>query len=132
MKRHDRERRSRTPKVEGLESRNLLSAGFAPHGVAEIHGIKFTIPPIKIPPISGTIHGTVTNIAQTSTTTEVVNIMLGRFLSVPLAEKSRLALVDFLNNELGTSDVQQATTYMEDPLRLLVHLIMSTPEYQLA
>ena len=70
--------------------------------------------------------------AQPKTTTEVVNIMLGRFLSVPLAEKSRLALVDFLNNELGTSDVQQATTYMEDPLRLLVHLIMSTPEYQLA
>jgi len=70
--------------------------------------------------------------AQPKTTTEVVNIMLGRFLSVPLAEKSRLALVDFLNNELGTSDVQQAMTYMEDPLRLLVHLIMSTPEYQLA
>jgi hypothetical protein len=70
--------------------------------------------------------------AQPKTTTEVVNIMLGRFLSVPLAEKSRLALVDFLNSELGTSDVQQATTYMEDPLRLLVHLIMSTPEYQLA
>ena len=51
---------------------------------------------------------------------------------MPLAEKSRLALVAFLNNELGTSDVEQATTYMEDPLRLLVHLIMSTPEYQLA
>jgi hypothetical protein len=73
MMRHDRQRRSRTPKVEGLESRNLLSAGFTSHGVAEIHGIKFTIPPIKIPPISGTIHGTVTNIAQTSSTTEVVN-----------------------------------------------------------
>ena len=58
--------------------------------------------------------------------------MLGRFLSVPLAEKSRLALIDFLDNELGTSDIERAETYMEDPLRLLVHLIMSTPEYQLA
>ena len=70
--------------------------------------------------------------AQPKTTTEVVDIMLGRFLSVPLAEKSRLALIDFLDNELGTADVQRATTYMEDPLRLLAHLIMSTPEYQLA
>jgi hypothetical protein len=70
--------------------------------------------------------------AQPKTTTEVVDIMLGRFLSVPLAEKSRLALIDFLDNELGTADVERATTYMEDPLRLLAHLIMSTPEYQLA
>jgi hypothetical protein len=70
--------------------------------------------------------------AQPKTTTDVVDVMLGRFLSVPLAEKSRLALIDFLNNELGTSDIEPAKTYMEEPLRLLVHLIMSTPEYQLA
>jgi hypothetical protein len=70
--------------------------------------------------------------AQSSTTTEVVDVMLGRFLSMPLAEKSRLALIGFLDSELGTSDIGRAETYMEEPLRLLVHLIMSTPEYQLA
>jgi hypothetical protein len=70
--------------------------------------------------------------AQPRTTTEVVDLMLGRFLSMPLAEKSRLALIGFLDNELGTSDIGRAETYMEEPLRLLVHLIMSTPEYQLA
>ena len=70
--------------------------------------------------------------AQPRTTTEVVDVMLGRFLSMPLAEKSRLALIGFLDNELGTSDIGRAETYMEEPLRLLVHLIMSTPEYQLA
>jgi len=70
--------------------------------------------------------------AQPKTTTEVVDLMLSRFLSVPLADKSRLALIDFLDNELGTADLQQASTYMEEPLRLLTHLIMSTPEYQLA
>jgi hypothetical protein len=73
MTSQDRQRRSRTPKVEGLESRNLLSAGIASHGGAEIHELKFTIPPIKIPPINGTIHGTVTSIAPISATTEVVN-----------------------------------------------------------
>jgi hypothetical protein len=41
-------------------------------------------------------------------------------------------LIGFLDNELGTSDIGRAGTYMEEPLRLLVHLIMSTPEYQLA
>jgi hypothetical protein len=70
--------------------------------------------------------------AQPRTTTEVVDLMLARFLSIPLAEKSRLALIGFLDNELGTSDIGRAETYMEEPLRLLVHLIMSTPEYQLA
>ena len=70
--------------------------------------------------------------AQPRTTTEVVDVMLGRFLSMPLAEKSRLALIGFLDSELGTSDIGRAETYMEEPLRLLVHLIMSTPEYQLA
>jgi uncharacterized protein (DUF1800 family) len=70
--------------------------------------------------------------AQPRTTTEVVDVMLGRFLSMPLTEKSRLALIGFLDNELGTSDIGRAGTYMEEPLRLLVHLIMSTPEYQLA
>jgi len=70
--------------------------------------------------------------ARPKTTTEVVDLMLARFLSMPLAENSRLALIGFLDNELGTSDIGRAETYMEEPLRLLVHLIMSTPEYQLA
>jgi hypothetical protein len=40
-------------------------------------------------------------------------------------------LIDFLDRELGTSDIALADSYLEDPLRLLVHLIMSQPEYQL-
>ena len=33
--------------------------------------------------------------------------------------------------ELGTDDVVRASSYLEDPLRMTVHLIMSTPEYQI-
>ena len=54
-----------------------------------------------------------------------------RFLSVPLDPKQRQALIAFLDQELATSDVQEAQSWMEDPLRMLLHLIMSTPEYQL-
>jgi hypothetical protein len=68
--RHDRQRRSRTPNVEGLESRNLLSAGIASPTSAEIHGLKFVIPPIK-----GTIHGTITSITPISATSEVVDYL---------------------------------------------------------
>ena len=37
----------------------------------------------------------------------------------------------FLNKDLGTTDIAVAQTYMEDSLRLVLHLIMSQPEYQL-
>ena len=40
-------------------------------------------------------------------------------------------LVNFLNQNLGTTNLQEAKSYLEDPLRMLVHLIMSQPEYQL-
>jgi hypothetical protein len=40
-------------------------------------------------------------------------------------------LVQFLTHELGTDQVIGAETYMEDPLRVLLHVIMSLPEYQL-
>jgi hypothetical protein len=53
-------------------------------------------------------------------------------MRVPPAEDVRQKLIVFLNRELGTADVAVARTYMEQPLRLLLHLIMSQPEYQLA
>ena len=61
-----------------------------------------------------------------------VDCLVARFLSVPLDPKARDAAVAFLEGELGTSDLGRAKTYMEDPLRLTAHLIMSTPQYQLA
>ena len=46
---------------------------------------------------------------------------------MPLAPGARDAMVEFLEAELGTSDIGRARTYMEDPLRMVSHLIMSTP-----
>lgn len=65
------------------------------------------------------------------TTAEVVDAFGRRFLRVPLDADVRARFIGFLNGELGTTDVAQAETYMEDALRMLVHLIMSAPEYQL-
>jgi hypothetical protein len=69
--------------------------------------------------------------AKLNTTTEVVDYFLWRLLRTPLAADDRQALIDFLTKELGSERLEPAASYLEEPGRLLVHLIMSTPEYQL-
>ena len=70
--------------------------------------------------------------AKLKDTTEVVDYMIHRFMRVPPSDSTRRKLVSFLDKELGTADISVAQTYMEEPLRLLLHLIMSQPEYQLS
>ncbi len=70
--------------------------------------------------------------APARTTGEAVDLLLARFLSVPVDAEARAQLIAFLDDQLGTSDIGRASTYLEEPLRLLAHLIMSTPQYQLA
>ena len=65
------------------------------------------------------------------TTAEVVDYLMWRFLRVPTAPRTRDAFVSFLTGELGTDNIEGAGSYMEDALRITVHLIMSTPEYQI-
>jgi len=66
------------------------------------------------------------------TTTQVVDYLIRRFMRVPPSDDVRHELVAFLDHELGTSDISAASTYLEEPLRLVLHLIMSQPEYQLS
>ena len=65
------------------------------------------------------------------TTAEAVDYLLWRLLRVPEGKAMRDTLVAFLTKELGTEDIDRAKTYMEDALRMTVHLVMSTPEYQI-
>jgi hypothetical protein len=70
--------------------------------------------------------------SEARTAAEAVDYLLWRMLRVPTAKATRDALVEFLTKELGTDSIARAKTYMEDALRMTVHLMMSTPEYQLA
>jgi hypothetical protein len=70
--------------------------------------------------------------AQLKNTAEAVDYLIRRFTRVAPAGDVRQRLIAFLDHELGTSDIAAAQTYMEDSLRLVLHLIMSQPEYQLA
>jgi hypothetical protein len=65
------------------------------------------------------------------TAADAVDHLTSRLLRVPVSAPMREALVVMLRNDLGTDDLGQAATYMEDPLRLVAHLVMSTPEYQI-
>lgn len=70
--------------------------------------------------------------AGATTAAEAVDALAGRFLRVPLAAPTRDALVALLASELGTDSLAVAESYLEQPLRLVVHGIMSAPQYQLA
>ena len=69
--------------------------------------------------------------AKLETTTDVVDYFIARLLRVPLSQDDRQAMIDFLTKELGTDRINASASYLEEPVRLLVHSIMSTPEYQL-
>jgi hypothetical protein len=67
-----------------------------------------------------------------ATTGEAVDLLARRLLRVPLAPPARAVLIDTLDGELGTTSLLEADTYMEHGLRMVAHLIMSAPQYQLA
>src|SRR5262249_12191903 len=64
-------------------------------------------------------------------TTQIIDYMIHRFMRVPCSDGTRRKLIAFLNQELGTADISVARTYLEDSLRLVLHLLLSQPEYQL-
>ncbi|MEO2175182.1 MAG: DUF1800 domain-containing protein [bacterium] len=69
--------------------------------------------------------------AELATPRAVVDYFVGRFISVPLSEDTLLMLTKLFEEELGTEDIESASSYLEDPLRILLHVILSRPEYQL-
>ncbi len=69
--------------------------------------------------------------AECTTPAEVVALFADRFLLVRPESATLTALVEFLTEELGGVDVMAARSYMEQPLRKLLHQMLSLPEYQL-
>ncbi|KUO56546.1 MAG: hypothetical protein APF80_06680 [Alphaproteobacteria bacterium BRH_c36] len=66
-----------------------------------------------------------------TTVESIVDHFFKRLLSVPASSAQRAQLLEVLRTELGTDDIEAARSYVEDALRVLVHRIMSLPEYQL-
>lgn len=68
--------------------------------------------------------------AGADTVDKVVNHFIYRFLPVALPDSERGLLVDFLRGKLGSSSVRPSEE-LEESLRELLYLVLSTPEYQL-
>ena len=68
---------------------------------------------------------------QAQTTADAIDLLLRRFFSVAPSPADRDAWIAFLTRELGTDRIDRAQTYMEDALRLVLHLMLSSPDYQL-
>ena len=74
-----------------------------------------------------------TKAAAADTVEKVVDHFAHRFLSVPLATKDRTVLVNLLRDRLGSSSIRtgiQAGNTLEDALRELLYVLLSTPDYQ--
>ena len=69
--------------------------------------------------------------ADAKTTSDAVDHFIARFMRVSPGAAARARMIAFLDGELGTSDIVAAASYMEQPLRMTLHLVMSQPEYQL-
>ena len=67
--------------------------------------------------------------AGAETADTVVDHFAKRFLSVPLPARERGVLTKFLSERLGSARVQPGEK-LEESLRELLYLILSTPEYQ--
>ncbi len=69
--------------------------------------------------------------AGAKTAGDAVDHLLTRLLRAPVDAEVRKVLVDLLERQLGTRELALAATYLERPLRLVAHLIMSSPQFQL-
>ena len=66
-----------------------------------------------------------------STPLDVVLYLERRFFEVKLQPADREEMAAFLAAALGTTDIKAAVSYAEEPLRRLLHAMLSRPEYQL-
>ena len=89
----------------------------------------------KVKPIARTIAeldvSAMLRAAGCKTTQAAVDHLLARFLSKPISDDTRRKIAALLEADLGTPDLMQADSYMEDALRNTLHVILSLPVYQL-
>lgn len=70
--------------------------------------------------------------AEVSSATDAVLYLERLFLRLPLKTDARESLVSFLQGRIGQDTIDFTDPKIETHLREVTHLIMSTPEYQLA
>ena len=89
----------------------------------------------RVKPIPRTSAGlSLTNVVQReelATPTQVVEYFADGFFVIPLDDSTVAEMSEFLTSELGSDDVLGSLSFAEEPLRKLLHRMLSLPEYQL-
>jgi hypothetical protein len=68
---------------------------------------------------------------ELSTAQEIVDYFAETFFTVKPDADTLEAMAAYLEREVGGADITQARSYLEEPLRKLLHQLLSLPEYQL-
>lgn len=68
---------------------------------------------------------------QCQTADDAVALLAARFLSVPMTGAQQRMLAVFLARELGSHQLADVVTTLEEPLRMTLHAMLSLAEYQL-
>ena len=69
--------------------------------------------------------------AGATSSEEAVDHLLARFLRVNLGDADRSQLVDFLRDRIGSDELGGRPARVEEALRSVLYVILSSPEYQL-
>lgn len=62
---------------------------------------------------------------------DAVELLTARFFTVQPTPERRDRIAGFLRDSIGSDDLGAAASYLEEPLRQALHLLLSEPEYQL-
>lgn len=89
-----------------------------------------TVLPSEQDPAKIDVAGTLKR-AGATTTTEAVTYLERAFLRLPMSDPVRNSMIEFVTKRCGGEAIDYASPTVEEDLRELLHLIMSTPEYQL-
>jgi uncharacterized protein (DUF1800 family) len=98
------------------------------------NGLQMTFEKVKpVPPTPPTLDlAAMVRKEGLETAGDAVNYFERRFLRLPLDDRDRAALVEFLERRWGSARIDYQSAALENSFRELIHLIMSTPEYQLS
>ncbi|MEM9316400.1 MAG: DUF1800 domain-containing protein, partial [Pseudomonadota bacterium] len=62
---------------------------------------------------------------------DAVELLTARFFTVQPTPARRDRIAGFLRDSIGSDDLGTVASYLEEPLRQALHLLLSEPEYQL-
>ena len=101
--------------------------------LGSLRGWQMAIQRVK-PIVRDTFSGSLTDMlmgSEVETPEEAILYFHDLFFDVPLDDAVLMQLAEFLRQEIGGSDLRSSASFLEAPLRKVLHNMLSLPEYQL-